>query len=104
MDVDARSELDGVTTNVETFSAREGRALTRKQEHQQNEGADASAKIRRRRAQQVAQGLLYKEIAIRLAISPETVKKHLKNIYQKLHVQNKVEALNKFSLLLYFNS
>ena len=49
--------------------------------------------------EQVAQGLLYKEIAIRLVISPETVKKHLKNIYQKLHVQNKVEALNKFRLL-----
>jgi len=47
----------------------------------------------------VAQGLLYKEIAIRLTISAETVKKHLKNIYQKLHVQNKVEALNKFRLL-----
>jgi two-component system, NarL family, response regulator LiaR len=47
----------------------------------------------------VSQGLLYKEIAIRLTISPETVKKHLKNIYQKLHVQNKVEALNKFRLL-----
>src|SRR5688572_8899500 len=44
----------------------------------------------------VAQGLLYKEIALRLTISAETVKKHLKNIYQKLHVQNKVEALNKF--------
>ncbi|HEU4858862.1 MAG TPA: response regulator transcription factor [Chitinophagaceae bacterium] len=49
--------------------------------------------------EQVSQGLLYKEIAIRLTISPETVKKHLKNIYQKLHVQNKVEALNKFRLL-----
>ena len=47
----------------------------------------------------VSHGLLYKEIAIRLTISTETVKKHLKNIYQKLHVQNKVEALNKFRLL-----
>jgi DNA-binding NarL/FixJ family response regulator len=47
----------------------------------------------------VAQGLMYKEIAIRLEISTETVKKHLKNIYHKLHVQNKVEALNKFRLL-----
>jgi len=44
----------------------------------------------------VSKGLLYKEIALRLQISTETVKKHLKNIYQKLHVQNKVEALNKF--------
>ena len=47
----------------------------------------------------VSEGLLYKEIALRLAISTETVKKHLKNIYNKLHVQNKVEAINKFRLL-----
>ncbi len=47
----------------------------------------------------LAKGLLYKEIAIRLGVGTETVKKHLKNIYQKLHVQNKIEALNKFRLL-----
>src|SRR5687768_8627473 len=47
----------------------------------------------------VSEGLLYKEIGLRLNISTETVKKHLKNIYQKLHVQNKVEALNKFRLM-----
>lgn len=46
----------------------------------------------------LAKGLLYKEIAERLGIGTETVKKHLKNIYQKLHVQNKIEALNKFRL------
>ncbi len=44
----------------------------------------------------VAKGLLYKEIAEQMGITRETVKKHLKNIYQKLHVQNKIEALNKF--------
>lgn len=47
----------------------------------------------------VAKGLIYKEVAHRLEISADTVKKHLKNIYQKLHVQNKVEALNKFRLM-----
>ncbi len=47
----------------------------------------------------LAKGLLYKEIAERLGVSSETVKKHLKNIYQKLHVQNKIEAINKFRLL-----
>ena len=47
----------------------------------------------------LSKGLLYKEIAQQLFISPETVKKHLKNIYQKLHVQNKIEALNKFRLM-----
>lgn len=47
----------------------------------------------------LARGLLYKEIAQQLGVGTETVKKHLKNIYQKLHVQNKIEALNKFKLL-----
>jgi len=46
--------------------------------------------------QLLAQGLQYKEIADRLVLSLETVKKHMRNIYQKLHVQNKVEAINKF--------
>lgn len=49
--------------------------------------------------QLLAIGLLYKEIAERLFISHETVKKHVRNIYSKLHVQNKIEALNKFRLL-----
>jgi len=47
----------------------------------------------------LSKGFLYKEIAEKLGISHETVKKHLKNIYQKLHVQNKIEALNKLRLL-----
>jgi two-component system, NarL family, response regulator LiaR len=45
---------------------------------------------------QLAKGLLYKEIAKQMAISTFTVKNHLKNIYRKLQVQNKVEALNKY--------
>lgn len=43
-----------------------------------------------------AKGLQYKEIAYHLGISFETVKKHMRNIYKKLEVQNKVEAINKF--------
>lgn len=45
--------------------------------------------------QQLSQGLIYKEIGERLFISHETVKQHIKHIYQKLHVQNKIEALNR---------
>lgn len=43
----------------------------------------------------VATGMMYKEIAENLFITHETVKKHMKNIYHKLHVQNRVEAINK---------
>lgn len=45
----------------------------------------------------LSQGLLYKEIADKKFISIDTVKKHVGNIYRKLHVNNKVEAINKFN-------
>jgi DNA-binding NarL/FixJ family response regulator len=43
----------------------------------------------------LAQGYLYKEIAAELFISHLTVKKHIHNIYDKLQVQNRIEALNR---------
>lgn len=44
----------------------------------------------------MSNGLLYKQIADRLFISSNTVKNHLKSIYKKLHVHNKIEAINKY--------
>jgi len=41
-------------------------------------------------------GLLYKEIAEKMSISSETVRKHVYHIYEKLHVTNRVEAVNKY--------
>lgn len=41
----------------------------------------------------LVQGLLYKEIGSRLDISPNTAKKHVLNIYGKLHVNSKAQAL-----------
>jgi DNA-binding NarL/FixJ family response regulator len=46
--------------------------------------------------QLLAQGLLYKEIADQLSITTGTVSQHIHNIYEKLHVQNRTEAINKF--------
>jgi DNA-binding NarL/FixJ family response regulator len=45
--------------------------------------------------QLLAKGLLYKEIAEQLFISNNTVKQHIHKIYEKLHVQNRTEAINK---------
>jgi len=42
----------------------------------------------------LVQGLLYKEIGSRLDISVNTAKKHVMNIYSKLHVNSKAQALN----------
>lgn len=44
----------------------------------------------------LAQGYLYKEVADNFNISLETVKRHVQNIYKKLHVQNRTEAILKF--------
>ncbi len=41
-------------------------------------------------------GLLYKEISDKLYISSETVRKHVYHIYEKLHVSNRIEAVNKY--------
>ena len=45
--------------------------------------------------QLLAKGLLYKEIAEQLSISVSTVRQHIHHIYEKLHVQNRTEAINK---------
>ncbi|MFM1969859.1 MAG: hypothetical protein RL152_1236, partial [Bacteroidota bacterium] len=44
----------------------------------------------------LVKGQLYKEIATQLNIAQETVRKHVYNIYKKLHVNNRVEAYHKF--------
>jgi DNA-binding NarL/FixJ family response regulator len=43
----------------------------------------------------LSKGLLYKEIAAQLNISVATVRQHIHKIYEKLHVQNRTEAINK---------
>jgi len=46
--------------------------------------------------EQLSKGLSYNEIANRLFISIKTLKKHIYNIYEKLDVDNKIKAVNKF--------
>lgn len=44
----------------------------------------------------LSKGAQYKEIGAALCVSTETVKKHIKNIYAKLHVNNRTEAVIKY--------
>ncbi len=44
---------------------------------------------------QLSKGLNYQLIAENLIISPSTVRKHIENIYKKLQVHNKMEAVQK---------
>lgn len=57
-------------------------------------------KLLTRREQEVlellSRGMLYKEIATELNIAIATVKTHCRNIYEKLHVNTRTEALLKY--------
>jgi DNA-binding NarL/FixJ family response regulator len=45
---------------------------------------------------ELARGCLYKEIAVQLGIALDTVRKHVRSIYEKLHVRSRSEAIVKF--------
>jgi len=44
----------------------------------------------------LAAGYRNKEVADKLSVSPKTIKAHIYNIYQKLHVTSRIEAINKY--------
>ncbi|RZJ71029.1 response regulator transcription factor [Flavobacterium sp.] len=61
----------------------------------QNDVAEILSKREHEVLELLSKGFLYKEIAEKLNIAISTVKRHLNNVYSKLQVQNKVEAVNR---------
>ena len=49
--------------------------------------------------EELARGYRYKEIADKLFLSVDTVRTHIRNIYEKLQVNSRIEALKKTGLL-----
>lgn len=69
------------------------------QDHRADRGAVEAAHLTSRERQileLLAQGFLYKEIADALFITVETVRTHLRRIYEKLHVRSRTEAVVKY--------
>lgn len=64
-------------------------------EHFSQKEENPLSKRERQILDQLSKGLNYQEIAENLFISPSTVRKHIENIYRKLQVRNKMEAVNK---------
>ena len=64
---------------------------------QGNSVADANLTEREQQVLKLlAQGLLYKEISELVGISVGAIKQHIHRMYEKLHVQNRTEAVNRF--------
>ena len=51
----------------------------------------------------LSQGITYKEIADKMNISKDTVDDHIKNIYRKLQVHSRHDAVNKFFKRKFFS-
>lgn len=64
-----------------------------KQNHKLSELSERENEI----LQSLSTGLAVKEVSAKLYISVHTVTKHLKNIYTKLHVNNRIEAVNRLN-------
>lgn len=65
---------------------------------QQKDSIDDSELLTQREKEilkSLAKGLRYKEIASDFNIGLETVRSHTRNIYEKLQVQSRTEAINK---------
>ncbi len=79
------------------MSANIARKLVTVFREQQNESVPVDILSNRENniLQLLSRGLLYKEIAEQLSISVSTVRQHIHHIYEKLHVQNRTEAINK---------
>ena len=93
--IDAVKELYNGGSPMSASIAR--KLVTIFQEQQQGPNTEAAVLTTREKEvlEHLAKGMLYKEIAEQLGISFHTVRQHIGKIYEKLHVQNKTEAINK---------
>jgi DNA-binding NarL/FixJ family response regulator len=100
------AELDEVVTTVRAVAAGEGRldpvlagkVLSEFQSYQKDDVADVYQPLTPREREilnLMSEGLPNKTIANRLSISERTVTTHVANIYSKLHVNNRVSAIQE---------
>jgi two-component system response regulator NreC len=100
------AELDEVVSTVRSVAAGEGRldpalaskVLSEFQAYQKADVAEVYQPLTPREReilQHMSEGLPNKTIASRLSISERTVTTHVANIYSKLHVNNRVSAIQE---------
>ncbi len=92
--IEALKELYSGGSPMSSNIARKLVTVFREQENN-TEALEALSNRENEILQLLSKGLLYKEIADLISISHNTVKQHIHKIYEKLHVQNRTEAINK---------
>ena len=95
---EVRDAITGVLTGGAPMSAEIARRIV-EAFHQPVQGKADELNLSQRETEvleQLSEGLANKEIADRLGISFETVRVHLKRIFEKLHVRSRTEAAMKF--------
>lgn len=92
----ALKELYEGGSPMSTQIARKVVAFFQKKVGKENESDTILSPREKEVLEHLSKGYLYKEIAGKLEISTGTVRQHIHKIYEKLHVQNRTEAINKF--------
>ncbi len=90
----ALNELHAGGSPMSPLIARKVVTIFQKQKKEMKEVESLSSR-EKEILQLLAEGLLYKEIGDKLNITLGTVKQHLHRVYEKLHVNNRTEAINK---------
>lgn len=93
--IESLKELYNGGSPMSSNIARKLVTMFREQSPAQAQAVEALSKRENEILQLLSKGLLYKEIADQLTISVGTVRQHIHKIYEKLHVQNRTEAINK---------
>jgi len=91
--------LKELHTGGSPMSANIASKLVQLFQNQNNKGKETLSQLSPRERevlQWLSHGLLYKEIGEKLGITKGTVRQHIYKIYEKLHVHNRTEALNRF--------
>ena len=93
--IEALKELHDGGSPMSAHIARKVVVSLQKKDNGPNEEFNLLSKREKEILQWLAKGFLYKEISDKLGISTGTVRQHIHHIYEKLHVQNRTEAINK---------
>ncbi|MFN0030760.1 MAG: response regulator [Flavobacteriales bacterium] len=90
----ALNELHAGGSPMSPLIARKVVASFQKQKQEMKEVESLSSR-EKEILQLISEGMLYKEISDKMEISLGSVKQHLHRVYEKLHVNNRTEAINR---------